>query len=198
MDSQTFLRNSYCYYCVKRRHRNIQKYSYIHTYIPVIRIIKNIKHEKNSSISVIITITFLFFCFFFLIFVSVSSNTLSCQPLNIVRHYAQFLALNFSKKQISQLNVCWNNAFRKKSVIAIQLKNLYVCVLKTIDLICLPEQRKLIFVQKLLQSSDTVLKTCANMNKMSSKFTCLCEKFDLCISNSSSSDVEGKMMYILF
>jgi len=56
-------------------------------------------------------------------------------------------------------------------------------------------QRKLIFVQKLVQSPSDVLRTCicAYMYTMSRESASLCEKFDMCIGNFGCNNAKGKI-----
>ena len=60
-------------------------------------------------------------------------------------------SLNFSRKQLYQLNVCWNNIYRKKSSIFCE----------RVKFVHLYAQRKLILVLTLFHSASDVLRICA-------------------------------------
>ena len=67
-------------------------------------------------------------------------------------------SLNFNRKQLSQLNVRWNNIYRK--IVNMNLwesvKEL-MCFCERVDSVHLHAERKLLFVQKLFQAASNAL-----------------------------------------
>ena len=68
----------------------------------------------------------------------------------------------------------------------------YAFVREYIDFVHLYVQRKLTFVQKLLQAPSDVIRTCAYMYTVSRENAFLCEKFDVYIGNFRGNNVKEK------
>jgi len=68
-----------------------------------------------------------------------------------------------------------------------------ICFCERVDFVHLYAERKLIFVQKLFQSTSDVLRICAHMYTMSRESASYCEKFDVYIGNFASNNVKGKI-----
>ena len=88
--------------------------------------------------------------------------------------------VSLSNEQIRELNVCWNNIYRKifKFNIWDSVKQVqYFC--ERLDLIRLYHLRKLTFLVKAFQTDNTVLHECASLVKYSVDFIQLCNIYDL-------------------
>ena len=68
-----------------------------------------------------------------------------------------------------------------------------ICFCERLDFVHLYAQRKLIFVQKLFQSANDVLRICAYMYTVSRESSSLCEEFGVCIGNFGGNNAKGKI-----
>ena len=72
-----------------------------------------------------------------------------------------------------------------------------ICLCERVDFVHLYAQRKLTFVQKLLQAPSDVIRTCAYVYTVSRENAFLCEKFDVYIGNFGGNNVKGKIANVV-
>jgi len=83
-------------------------------------------------------------------------------------------ALNYSKQQLTQLNVCWNRAYRKAFSMNewMSVKELQV-LYGRLDFVHIYDQRKLIFWSRISRRKSVVMHTCYGILSMSKEFNLL-------------------------
>ena len=89
-------------------------------------------------------------------------------------------ALNYNKQQLRQMNVCWNNGYRKvfhMNVWESVQQVIFFC--ERLDFVHIYASRKLIFLSELLRSGNDVLLTCFSVFKRSREFISLCSNFEV-------------------
>ena len=82
-------------------------------------------------------------------------------------------SVTLSKKQISQLNVCWNNTYRKifgynrhESV------KLLICCLQRLDFKRSYDLKRLLFLKRVQSSSNSVIKICVAIRALLKHYSC--------------------------
>jgi len=103
--------------------------------------------------------------------------------------------INYDSKKLCQLNVCWNNAYRKvfgmhawDSVKELQ----FFCNILDFRHICF--LKKFLFLHKLLHRLDnTVLKKCFSLMSQSAKFVSMSYDFNVVIDICTARDIQRKV-----
>jgi len=107
-------------------------------------------------------------------------------------------AVSFSKKLLRQLNVCWNNIYRKMfGMNRWESVTLLICLCERVDFVHVCAQRKLAFVQQLSWLFNDVLHTCVSHFKLSKEFTRLCREFEV-LSTDYFSKNKLSVVFIKF
>jgi len=103
-------------------------------------------------------------------------------------------ALSYTKKQLTQLNVCWNRAYRKAfhmndwdSVKGLQM----LC--GRLDFMHIYDERKLVFWCRISSLTNVVIQACYNNFSRTREFTSLAHKYDVIIGECAANSIREKM-----